>query len=350
MLDSKPKVSVVMITYNHEKFIEQAVNSALMQETDFDYEIIIGEDCSTDRTREILIELQKQHPDKIKLVLNPQNLGMIPNFVNVLSMARGEYIALLEGDDYWTSPHKLQRQVDYMDAHPECRICFHATEVIFEDEPERPHLVRIPPSNLSSSISFESWLRYRARFATFMATSSVLYRSLADPLPQWYSDLRRAGDWPLFAWLLFNGGKIGFLEDPKPMSVYRKHSGGVSHVTPNSPETIRSLLDDLHDHITISQHLGSQIQSWLRPRFFNIHKALVNNYLALKKFEEARYHLINSFSYISITSKRDLTSVLVLLIRCYFPRLYPRLASFRSRLRQVGAWLYAPIDQSEEVQ
>lgn len=119
MSEPRPKVSVVMITYNHEEFIEQAVNSVLMQGTDFDYEIIIGEDCSTDRTREILIELQKRHPDKIKLVLNPQNLGMIPNFVNVLSMARGEYVALLEGDDYWIDKYKLAKQVQFLEDNPE---------------------------------------------------------------------------------------------------------------------------------------------------------------------------------------------------------------------------------------
>ncbi len=119
-----PKVSVLMITYNHEQYIEQAVRSVMMQETDFDYELVIGEDCSTDRTREIVLRLKEEFPDKIRLLLPEKNLGMIPNFVATYEACRGEYIALCEGDDYWTHPKKLQIQVDYMKGS-ECRMCFH---------------------------------------------------------------------------------------------------------------------------------------------------------------------------------------------------------------------------------
>src|SRR4051794_3890726 len=119
------KVSVCMITYNHERFIEQAVASALTQATSFEYEIVIGEDCSTDRTRNILIELQRANPDKIRLLLPEHNLGAQRNFVQTLDMCRGQYIAYLEGDDYWTSSAKLQQQVDFLDQHADFAICFH---------------------------------------------------------------------------------------------------------------------------------------------------------------------------------------------------------------------------------
>ena len=130
---STMKVSVHMITYNHEKFIAQAIESALMQQVDFDYEIVIGEDCSTDRTREIVVAYQQRHPDKIRLLLHEQNVGVSLNDIRVYRACRGEYVAWLEGDDYWTSPHKLQKQADFLDSHPACSACFHPVTVFFED-------------------------------------------------------------------------------------------------------------------------------------------------------------------------------------------------------------------------
>ena len=112
-------VSVCMITYNHEKYIAQAIDSVIMQKTNFDYEIVIGEDCSTDRTREIVLEYKTKHPDKIKLLLQEKNVGMMQNFIDTLKACSGKYIALLEGDDYWTDPNKLQKQVDFLEVNTE---------------------------------------------------------------------------------------------------------------------------------------------------------------------------------------------------------------------------------------
>ena len=108
-----------MITYNHEKYISKALDSILMQKTNFSYEIVIGEDCSTDKTRDILINYKKQYPDRFKLLLNEKNLGAYKNAHQALQACKGEYIAFLEGDDYWINPDKLQIQIEYMDAHPE---------------------------------------------------------------------------------------------------------------------------------------------------------------------------------------------------------------------------------------
>lgn len=96
-----------MITYNHEKFISQAIESVLMKKTNFDYELVIGEDCSTDRTRKICIDYRKEYPDKIKLLLRESSLGIHRNFVDTLKECTGEYIVLLEGDDYWTETYML---------------------------------------------------------------------------------------------------------------------------------------------------------------------------------------------------------------------------------------------------
>lgn len=113
------KASVCMITYNHEKYIAQAIESVIMQKTDLDYELVIGEDCSTDRTRDICKSYKEKYPKKIKLLLQERNLGIIPNFIQTLRACDGEYIAMLEGDDYWTDPYKLQKQATFLDANPD---------------------------------------------------------------------------------------------------------------------------------------------------------------------------------------------------------------------------------------
>jgi glycosyltransferase involved in cell wall biosynthesis len=127
------KVSVLMLTYNHEAYVAQALESVLMQQTDFAYEIVLGEDCSTDHTREIVIDFQRQFPEKLRLLLPAQNLGMHQNFMQTLNACTGKYIALLEGDDCWTSPYKLQRQADYLDRNNDFAICFHNARMCFED-------------------------------------------------------------------------------------------------------------------------------------------------------------------------------------------------------------------------
>ena len=126
------KLSVAMITYNHERFIRQAIESVLDQKVNFDFEIVIGEDCSTDSTRTIVAELQQQYPDRIVALMRPHNLGAMRNLQETLAACKGQYVALLEGDDYWTSQHKLQKQVDFLDARPDCAISCHRAQFIDE--------------------------------------------------------------------------------------------------------------------------------------------------------------------------------------------------------------------------
>ena len=118
-----PLVSVLMITYNQEKYLEQAVTSVLAQRTDFAFEIVLGEDCSTDGTRAIAFDLQRRHPDRVRILFSDANVGFQRNARRVLDACRGAFVAILEGDDYWSDPDKLQRQVAQLQAHPEVGIC-----------------------------------------------------------------------------------------------------------------------------------------------------------------------------------------------------------------------------------
>lgn len=123
-------VSVHMLTYQHVKYIRQALDSILMQKVNFKYEIVIGDDYSTDGTREILKEYKKNYPNKIKLILQKENLGAMKNSIIVKKNCGGKYIAFLEGDDYWIDEYKLQKQIDFLESNKEYIACYTGVEII----------------------------------------------------------------------------------------------------------------------------------------------------------------------------------------------------------------------------
>ena len=114
-----PVISISCVTYNHEKYISEAVDSFLMQETEYAFEVVIGEDCSTDKTLEIVKKYKEQYPRIIKLIEWPENVGAEKNWLTVLENCKGKYIANCEGDDYWVDPFKLQKQVSYLEVNPD---------------------------------------------------------------------------------------------------------------------------------------------------------------------------------------------------------------------------------------
>lgn len=136
MNETEVKVSILCLAYNHGKYLRQALDGFLAQKTDFAYEIIIHDDASTDDTQQIIMEYAQKYPELIRPVLQTQNqysrnVHIMAEFLNPL--ARGKYIALCEGDDYWTDPDKLQLQYNIMESHPECSMCVHRIERVLED-------------------------------------------------------------------------------------------------------------------------------------------------------------------------------------------------------------------------
>lgn len=126
-------VTVVLLTYNHVKYVAQALDSVLCQKTNFDYQILIGDDCSGDGTREILKDYAKKYKEKIHLILRKQNIGATNNVKDLIARANGKYIAFLETDDYWCCEDKLQKQYDFMESHPEYSGCGHQCNVVNEN-------------------------------------------------------------------------------------------------------------------------------------------------------------------------------------------------------------------------
>ena len=215
------KVSVTIFTYNQEKFIAQAIEGALNQTTDFEYEILVGDDFSTDRTRAIVLEYQQKYPDLVKPVFHPRNLGQngLFNAIETTNQARGKYVATTDGDDYWTDPTKLQKQADFMDNHPDFSACFNNTLVIYEDG--SPSEILNPPSQ-KAVITVEDLIGEDEIW--FMGTSSVMYRNGLWHKPEWMMK-SSSGDIPRYV-ILAKQGPIGYLSEV--MGIYRKHRAGVS--------------------------------------------------------------------------------------------------------------------------
>jgi glycosyltransferase involved in cell wall biosynthesis len=221
-----PVVSACIVTYQHARFIRKAVEGALMQETNFGVEILVGEDESTDGTREICLELARLHPDRVKVFLRQRkdvvHIDGEPrgsfNFRKTIAEAKGEFVAICEGDDFWEDPTKLQRQVDYLRANPDCVGCFHDAK-----------LVDAEGATLAGSYFQSSQEKFSQRdvLETLLSrepTCSLMFRrsAFAEPLPEWY--LRRPCDLYLDI-LLTNSGPLGFIG--RTMAAYRRHSGGI---------------------------------------------------------------------------------------------------------------------------
>lgn len=213
-MNQLPKVSVCMITYGHEQFIEEAIKGVLMQEVEFGIELIIANDCSPDKTHEIIRNIISRHPKKnlIKYYKHDENVGMKPNCIFALKHCTGKYIAMCDGDDYWTDPYKLQKQVDFLEANETCALSFHQTKTIYDDG--REHLYN--NFELNSSFNFVDLVR-----RPFISTVSSVFRN-PNPLPDWFEEI--ASDWPLFLHISSKGNLYYMSEC---MAVYRRHSQGV---------------------------------------------------------------------------------------------------------------------------
>ena len=211
------RLSVCMITYNHEAFIKQAITSALEQDVDFEYEIVVGEDCSTDSTESILKTLERYNQDRVKVIYRRPNIGSRANFYSTLAACTGDYVAFLEGDDYWTSENKLQRQVDFLETHPNASCVFHRTRAVGAAEFFNEYL--IPSTDPPEFSSFDFLVQNSNPVAL---SSLVARRACLSHVNTWLANIK-PGDWPL-CMMLASQGDLGFI--PLEMSHYRVHAGG----------------------------------------------------------------------------------------------------------------------------
>lgn len=213
------KLTVVVFCYNHGKFIAQALDSILQQKTTFPFTVLVSDDASTDGSQDILKTYAERFPQTVKLLLREKNLGAIENYRQTLAQVRSEYVVINDGDDYFTCPEKLQLQTNFLDAHPDCSICFHPVTVTWDDS-----------SRANSVFPEPAWQKKHTLpellDVNFMQTNSVMYRwafndgSLLENLPE----AMLPNDHFLHL-LHAEKGDIGFL--PEVMSAYRRHESSL---------------------------------------------------------------------------------------------------------------------------
>jgi glycosyltransferase involved in cell wall biosynthesis len=228
--NKSPFVAIWMVTYNHEAYVVEAIESVLMQQTHFDFKLYIGDDCSKDNTRKIIQAYQEKYPHKIELLLHEKNLGASPNGIFMYQhciQTGAKYIALCEGDDYWTDPFKLQKQVDFLEANQDCTICFTRANMLKGSEMT---LHEVPKPFNKVPFFYEELLRYY----NFITTASVLFRNQENlVIPDWITTLP-FGDLGVYK-VVSQHKKIACLDEI--MSVYRIHGEGIwSKVKPIEAE------------------------------------------------------------------------------------------------------------------
>jgi glycosyltransferase involved in cell wall biosynthesis len=227
------KVSVCCITYNHEQYLAQAIESVLAQKFDGLVEMVIGEDCSTDNTRALALSYQERYPQQVKVLTPAKNLGVMENLTATLAACDGDYIAILDGDDYWTDTSKLARQVAALVANPDCVMCFHDAEIGYTTPPARPNAVfsqQIAPHVLPAPQPEVQPLRFTqldlARVGWIAPTASLLFKaqSLPRPLPAWFVGVF-SGDYTM---QLLSTRQGAALYLPRIMAHYRIHGQSIT--------------------------------------------------------------------------------------------------------------------------
>lgn len=296
-------VSVLMLTYNHEKFVGKAIKSILSQKTYFPFEIIIGEDFSTDSTREICIEFARNNPDKIKLLPSEKNLGMLPNFIRTLNSCEGEYIGFCEGDDYWTDTLKLQKQVDFLNSNPNYAIVHTNKKVLvgetFYDD---------SPNNMNhSNITECLFLSNKISFLTVLARAEILKKCVKTVFIHAKERNWRMLDYPLWIYIAMNY-KIGFLNEV--MVVYRLLPESSSHSSDKKKAYLfdKNGLDVKEYYYKKYQKQNQQIEKifWYRYKenIFHSRKRMILDYGFLAKSELLSLLATNPLVYVYIISKK----------------------------------------------
>ena len=210
-------LSVCLITYNHEKFIRNAIEGILMQKVDFEWELIIADDCSTDGTQAILNEYKNKYPDFIKLILQKKNVGPAKNHIELITTPKSKYIALCDGDDYWTDPLKLQKQVDFLETNKDYVLCFHEVKILKPDGSVVNDFITKVPENYETTETL-------ARLGNYIHTPTVVYRNILSKFPFEF-EVSPIGDYFMYM-MLAEHGKLKFIDEK--MAIYRHNVGILS--------------------------------------------------------------------------------------------------------------------------
>ena len=276
-MDEKALVSIITVTYNHKNYIRECLDSFLMQKTNFKFEILIHDDASNDGTTEIIKEYEQKYPDIIKPIYETEN-----QFSKGISISRrynfprvkGKYVAVCEGDDYWTDSYKLQKQVDFLEANPDYSICFHPVRVIY-DGFDMEEQIWPRDEHIQNGFTLENLLKYN-----FIQSSSIMYRWGFKDKNLWdvYPDGLLPGDWYMHL-LHAKLGKIGYIDEI--MSVYRRNPGGIWSISIGNSGKLHQkyALQEFKFYDSVFKYITDYSQDYyinkLIPCYKDIHKWLI---------------------------------------------------------------------------
>lgn len=277
-------VSVCVIAYNQEKFIGEALDSIFSQNTNFNFEIVVSDDCSTDKTRQIIDSYHSNINDKIifRTIHSKSNLGYKKNFRKVLEAARGRYIAICEGDDYWTDSFKLNKQLKQLENNSNCVISFHNVSI----------LNHISKSIILSNNEVNGTIYYMTDIVdnwTAM-TSSLMFKNESIIFPDWF-DIVFNTDYALQLILLSKGRGLIYSDDV--MSVYRKHSDGISNSTWGSS----SILWLIYLFTKLNEFTKGSYSSIIRNKIIKLEMQLISNYAHEFKIINTKVTFFKIFHY-----------------------------------------------------
>lgn len=278
-----------MITYNHEKFIHDAIKGVLLQKTNCPIELVIGEDCSTDNTRAICEKYEKENPQIIRILPAEKNLGGIANFIRTLSACSGKYIAICEGDDYWTDPLKLQKQVDILENNADIGLCFHNAKVTYASGYFKPHPFSVFNKTIYNieDVIQKDW---------FIPTQSIVFRKALLEVPNWIKYVF-SGDLSL---QLLIAAKSNYFCIDEIMSVYRKHDLSITKQMRYSSYDVNKKIKEvlLYFNMHSDFRYNAIIQNRIKERDAEDYRMLLMNRPFLRKIFNIDFYFYKSKSLI----------------------------------------------------
>ena len=295
MLNNQLSLSVCLITYNQVRYIRQAIESVLMQCANFEWELIIADDCSTDGTSQIIEEYFKTNPQLIRVIKREVNVGPGKNFVELINSARGKYIAYLEGDDYWTDEKKVQKQFNFLESNLNFSVCYHKVKWKFtyksNELDSKESNIDDPSVSSISDVLIKGW---------FIRSCSLFFKNIALPID---FDKLYIGDYPLVV-LLADRGKIGFMNEV--MAIYRINDEGKSEKYLLT-ETVERRAEIFRNEIEVLSYLDKHTSFKYTSTFNRKILFLVRGYLSAI-IKKDIFHFAKESKY--IISKTNLFSVL----------------------------------------
>ena len=267
-----PRVSVCMVTFEQEDYVDQALRSALTQDLE-DIEVVVGDDASSDRTLEIVREWARRDP-RVRILPDEGVIGPRANYMRTLAECRGRYISQLDGDDYWTNPGKLRVQADLLDAQADCALCFTASQEV--DQSGAPLGEVLRPPNRRPRYTLENFA------VVNLANSCAMMwrRGVFGPIPGWFKDAP-VGDWPMHM-LHAEHGDIAYID--QNMAAHRSHARGIWA----GRDLLARVRVNLGCHACFLTHLQPSTVARIRPAILQYQLQLAQLYEAKGEFGAAR--------------------------------------------------------------